>query len=102
MKLFNKLGAIPVDKLLHFIVSYVLVHILSFVLHFFIACPFDAIGVSWAVTLFVVGFFLKEIIIDKERADSGDWLADVLGGTWLQSYRHLQYYLLCNIYGVHL
>lgn len=80
-KFLEKIANIQKDKILHFAVSYVLVHILSVALRGVLNCPFDAIGVAWAVSLFVVGLLLKEIIIDKERADSGDWLADVLGGT---------------------
>ena len=80
-EIIKAIASIPYDKVLHAFISYVVAHILCVLLHVAIHDVFLVCGISWAVTVFLIGVVYKEFLHDKERADSGDFAADLVGGT---------------------
>jgi VanZ family protein len=78
-QLYNKLINVEKDKLLHFIVMFIITLIIYGVVENITHSKISAIGISWFVS-FAIGI-AKEAYSEYKHhdAEEGDWIADVLG-----------------------
>ena len=78
-QLYNKLVNVEKDKLLHFIVMFIITLIIYGVAAKITHSKVSAIGISWFVS-FAIGI-AKEAYDEHKRhdAEEGDWIADMVG-----------------------
>jgi VanZ family protein len=78
-QLYNKLTNVEKDKLLHFIVMFIITLIIYGVVENITHSKVSAIGISWFVS-FAIGI-AKEAYDEHKRhdAEEGDWIADMVG-----------------------
>ena len=77
--LYNKLTNVEKDKLLHFIVMFIITLIIYGVAAKITHSKVSAIGISWFVS-FTIGI-VKEAYDEHKHhdAEEGDWIADMIG-----------------------
>jgi VanZ family protein len=77
--LYNKLTNVEKDKLLHFIVMFIITLIIYGVAAKITHSKVSAIGISWFMA-FAIGIAKEAYDEHKHHnAEEGDWIADVLG-----------------------
>ena len=77
--LYNKLTNVEKDKLLHFIVMFIITLIIYGVAAKITHSKVSAIGISWFVS-FAIGIAKEAYDEHKHHdAEEGDWIADMIG-----------------------
>ena len=78
-RLYNKLVNVEKDKLLHFIVMFIITLIIYGVAAKITHSKVSAIGISWFVS-FAIGIAKEAYDEHKHHdAEEGDWIADMIG-----------------------
>ena len=78
-RLYNKLVNVEKDKLLHFIVMFIITLIIYGVVAKITHSKVSAIGISWFVS-FIIGIAKEAYDEHKHHdAEEGDWIADMVG-----------------------
>ena len=78
-RLYNKLVNVEKDKLLHFIVMFIITLIIYGVAAKITHSKVSAIGISWFV-FFIIGIAKEAYDEHKHHdAEEGDWIADMIG-----------------------
>jgi VanZ family protein len=78
-RLYNKLVNVEKDKLLHFIVMFIITLIIYGVAAKITHSKVSAIGISWFVS-FAIGIAKEAYDEHKHHdAEEGDWVADMIG-----------------------
>lgn len=78
-RLYNKLVNVEKDKLLHFIVMFIITLIIYGVAAKITHSKVSAIGISWFVS-FTIGIAKEAYDEHKHHdAEEGDWIADMIG-----------------------
>lgn len=78
-QLYNKLTNVEKDKLLHFIVMFIITLIIYGVVAKITHSKVSAIGISWFVS-FAIGIAKEAYDEHKHHnAEEGDWIADMVG-----------------------
>lgn len=78
-RLYNKLVNVEKDKLLHFIVMFIITLIIYGVAAKITHSKVSAIGISWFVS-FAIGIAKEAYDEHKHHdAEEGDWIADMVG-----------------------